>query len=56
MRGGYASFIPPVQEVHGTIPLQCDWSVKAWVIGEESPGTRVLWVDGAYTCVVSVSV
>ena len=56
MRGGYASCIPPTQEVHGTISLQWSWTVKAWVIGEESPGTRVLWVDDAYMCVVIVSV
>ena len=54
--GGYASCIPPTRKVHVTISLQWDWTVKAWVIGEESPGTQVLWVDDAYTCVVIVSV
>ena len=43
VRGGYASCIPPAREVHGTIPLQWDWTAEAWVIGEESPGTQVLW-------------
>ena len=56
MRGGYASCISPAREVHGTLPLQWDWTVKAWFTVEESPGTQVLWADDAYTCVVIVSV
>ena len=38
MRGGYASCIPQAREVHGTLPWQWDWTVKVWVIGEESLG------------------
>ena len=28
---------------------------KAWIIGEESSGTQVLWVNNAHTCVMIVS-
>ena len=56
MRGGYVSCIPPARDVHGTLPVQLDWIVKAWVIGQESPGTLVLWADDAYTSVVIVFV
>ena len=56
MRGGYASCIPSAREVHRTLPWQWDWTVKAYVIEEESPETQVLQADDAYTCVVIVSV
>ena len=49
---GYASCIPLARGVRGTSPLQLDWTVRAWSIGEESSGTRVLWVNLAYMCVV----
>ena len=45
----------PARGVRGTIPLQLDWTVGAWIIGEESSGTQVLWVNDAYTCVMIVS-
>ena len=41
--------------VRGTSPLQLDWTVRAWIIGEESSGTQVLWVNVAYMCVMIVS-
>ena len=50
---GYASCNPPARGVRGTILL--DWTVRAWIIGEELSGTHVLWVNVAYTCVMIVS-
>ena len=39
---GYAFCISPARGVRGTILLQLDWTVRVWIIGEESSGTRVL--------------
>ena len=32
--------------------LAWDWTNRAWIIGEESSGTLVSWVNNACTCVV----
>ena len=45
----------PARGVRGTFPLKLDWTVRAWIIGEESSGTQVLRVNVAYTCVMIVS-
>ena len=55
-QSGYAFCIPPARGVRGRIALQLDWTVRVWIIGEESSGTQVLWVNNAYTtCVMIVS-
>ena len=37
-------------------PWRLDWTARAWIIGEESSGTLVSWVNNAYTCVMIASV
>ena len=40
------------------IPSKWDWTVKAWTIGEESLGTRVVWADNAcmyYDCLCVIA-
>ena len=52
---GYAFCISPAWGMRGTIPLQLEWTVGVWIIGEELSGTQVLWVNNAYSCVMIAS-
>ena len=55
-QNGSACCIPPVRGVWRMEPWRLDWTARAWIIGEESYGTLVSWVNHAYTCVMIASV